>query len=78
MSNGLSLGEPVAERVAQLAGVERRAGSRELALDQRNVAVADQAQLDAARTRVDNEDAHAPNLVAVARPGEVANVESSN
>jgi hypothetical protein len=46
MSNGLSVGEPVADRVTQLAGVERRAGSRELALDQRNVAVADQAQLD--------------------------------
>ena len=57
MSNGVSVSEPLTERVAQLAGVERRAGSGELALDQRHVAVTDQAQLDAARTRVDNEDA---------------------
>ena len=43
VADGVGIAEPVAERVAQLAGVERRAGSGELALDQRRVAVADQA-----------------------------------
>jgi hypothetical protein len=74
MSNGVSVSEPIAERVAQLAGVKHRARSRELVLAQRDVAVADEAQFDVARTRVDNEYPHAPNLVAVARPGPVANV----
>lgn len=70
MTDDIGVGEPFIERSLEVGGVQTRLRGRQLARENGLAVIADQAQLDGARTCVDDEDAHSASaqLTSPARP----------